>query len=298
MAEDAEMGTTGQANNGFGGLKESLIGDNGFLSNVNKSLDTLMDNNITKTAIIIFLVLYAAFAAPNLPDDIKKLLKNRQSGTIIRIVFAFVIILLAGNVKTLSLALLLAIGFVISLQNLEDSSTDLKMSSSTGANWTAPDTPKVTETKVPEPPQSPNTQDPTEKVEPTIDLETENFAAFEKLEHFAMRGAPFKPVDSGSNNKPRHLPFHSVTQNNQGDNVVQEEGGGDTNGDGIYSDDNTQATNSLLTYNLKQDSFTDNTQLNSVQSNNVPEADQNTGIQTMNPQQGPQGLNQPMGYNY
>ena len=27
MAEDAEMGTTGQANNGFGGLKESLIGD-------------------------------------------------------------------------------------------------------------------------------------------------------------------------------------------------------------------------------------------------------------------------------
>ena len=37
MDEDAEMGTTGQANNGFGGLKESLIGDNGFLSNINKS---------------------------------------------------------------------------------------------------------------------------------------------------------------------------------------------------------------------------------------------------------------------
>ena len=291
MDEDAEMGTTGQANNGFGGLKESLIGDNGFLSNINKSLDTLMDNNITKTAIIIFLVLYAAFAAPNLPDDIKKLLKNRQSGTIIRIVFAFIIILLAGNVKTLSLALLLAIGFVISLQNLEDSSTDLKMSSGLGANWTAPDKPDVTET--------PGSPKPPEKTEQIMDLDTENFAAFEKLEHFALRGSPFKPVDVESDNKPRHLPFHSVTTNdNQGDNAVQEENGSDTNGDGVYGDDDTQATNSLLTYNLKQDSFTDNTQLNGVQSNNVPEADQNTGIQTMNPQQGPQGLNQPIGYNY
>ena len=278
----------GKTDNGFGGLNKAILGEDGFLTNMNKALDTLMDNNITKTAIIIFLVLYATFAAPNLPDDIKKLLENRQSGTIIRIVFAFIIILLAGNVKTLSLALLLAIGFVISLQNLEESSSDLTMSNGLAVNWTKSDKEK-TPTK-PEP--------IVENTDPLIDLETENFAAFEKLEHFAIKGSPFKPVDVGSNNRPRHLPFHSVTKDTQSNNPISEENEGDTNGDGVYGDDDTQATNSLLTYNLKQDSFTDNSQLTGVQSNNIPEADQNIGIQTMNPQQGPQGLNQPTGYNY
>ena len=278
----------GKTDNGFGGLNKAILGEDGFLTNMNKALDTLMDNNITKTAIIIFLVLYATFAAPNLPDDIKKLLKNRQSGTIVRIVFAFIIILLAGNVKTLSLALLLAIGFVISLQNLEESSSDLTMSNGLAVNWTKSDKEK-TPTK-PEP--------IVENTDPLIDLETENFAAFEKLEHFAIKGSPFKPVDVGSNNRPRHLPFHSVTKDTQSNNPISEENEGDTNGDGVYGDDDTQATNSLLTYNLKQDSFTDNSQLTGVQSNNIPEADQNIGIQTMNPQQGPQGLNQPTGYNY
>ena len=69
---------------------------------------------------IIFLVFYASFVAPNLPKDIKNIIKDKTTGTVLRVILAFVIILLAGSVNTMILALLLAIGVVITLQNLED----------------------------------------------------------------------------------------------------------------------------------------------------------------------------------
>lgn len=272
MADEENVATTG-VEKGFSGLGQTLFGDNGFLAGLNNSLDSLMENNVTRAVIIIFLVFYAAFAAPNLPDGLKNTLKSKKTGTVIRVIFAFVIILLAGRVNTLSLALLLAIGFVITLQNLEEKSVDVTYSESQGGSWVKED--GVSET----PEMAANNN--LEKVEQFSNCGThENFNT----------AAPFVPVETGKNNKPRHLPFHAVN--------IKEGSNMDVNNDGIYSDDETLATNSLLTYNLKQTDFTDQGQLNGVQNNQVPEVDQTKGIVSMNPQQGPQGLNEPVGYNY
>ena len=262
---------TEQETKDFSGLKPSFFK---FIGHINTSLDSLMDNSVLRTAIIIFLVFYAAFAAPNLPNSLKQSLKTKNTGTIIRIIFAFAIILLAGNVKTLSLALLLAIGLVITLQNLEDKSSDVTINDeSNSGSWIKED--GINTNK--------ENQSNLEKIE--------NFQAYENKEYFNVIGSPFMPVEEsgGETNRPRHLPHHAVNKQ-IGSNA-------DVNGDGIYNDDYTQATNSLLTFNLKQNSFTDEGQLNEVQSNNIPGVDQHSGIQRMNPQQGPQGLKEPIGYN-
>lgn len=276
MADEENVAAVATGDNkGFSGLSSALIGENGFLAGLNNSLDSLMENNITKTVIIIFLVFYAAFAAPNLPNGIKGTLRSKKTGTIIRIIFAFVIILLAGRVNTLSLALLLAIGFVITLQNLEDKSSDITYSEENVGSWTQEDGVKET---------------PEMAKDNNLEPEIEQFSHCGAHENFKNPGAPFVPVDEGSNNRPRHLPFHAVN--------VKDGEEKDVNNDGIYSDDYTQGTSSLLTVNLKQDKFTSDTQLLGVQSNQVPDVEQNVGIMSSNPQQGPQGLNEPVGYNY
>ena len=272
MSEAENMASV--SNKGFSGVGEALIGNNGFLSGLNKSLDSLMENNVTKTAIIIFLVFYAAFAAPNLPNGLKNTLKSKKSGTIIRIILAFIVILLAGRVNTLSLALLLAIGFVITLQNLEEKSPDITYSEEDNGSWAKDDGIKET---------------PELAVDNNLE-EVEQFSSCNGVENFKLMGSPFTPAEEGDNNKPRHLPFHAVNLHPGSEN--------DVNNDGIYKDDTTLATNSLLTYNLKQTNFTNDGQLQTVQSNQVPESDQHTGIRSMNPQQGPQGLNEPVGFNY
>ena len=286
MGDTAEDNVVSEnVDKGFSGLKNTLFGDNGFLMNITKSLDSLMDNNVTKTIIIIVLVCYATFVAPNLPNGIRGFIKNRQSGTIVRIIMALAIILLAGNVKTLSLALLLAIGFVITLQNLEELSENVN-SENDDANWLDSGGDRSDQSD-PEPDNEP-VQD-----EPKVDeADNEQFIPYEKIEGFSNGGSPFVPVEESDdeNNRPRHLPYHSVNKK-----VHSEE---DANSDGVYDDDYTQSTKSLLTYNLKQSSFTEKDQFNSVQSNNVPDSDQTKGIQSMNPQQGPQGLNEPVGFNY
>ena len=245
-----------------------------FGKNINTTLDGLLDNRLIKTGIIIFLVFYASFIAPNLPKDVKNMIKDKTTGTVFRVIIAFIIILLAGSVNTMSMALLLAIGVVITLQNIEDKSPDITISEETDiASWIKEDGIETNEK---------------EKME----LENFNSMPYENQEYFKNASSSFTPVEESSleSNKPRHLPYHSVNTE-KGSNI-------DVNKDGIYNDDYTTATNSLLTFNLNQNEFTDNDQLNVVQSNQVPEADQNKGIVSMNPQQGPQGLNSPIGYNY
>lgn len=73
-------------------------------------LNRALDNIYLNTAIKVFIVLYAALAAPKLPGSIINLLDN----TFTRIFISFMIVLIAT--KDPSIALLVSIAFIISLQ--------------------------------------------------------------------------------------------------------------------------------------------------------------------------------------
>jgi hypothetical protein len=75
-----------------------------------KVLNRALDNVYISTAIKVFIGLYAAFAAPKLPPSLVNLMDN----TFVRIIFAFVIVLTAT--RDPSIAILIAIAFIITLQ--------------------------------------------------------------------------------------------------------------------------------------------------------------------------------------
>ena len=75
-----------------------------------KILNRTLDNIYINTAIKIFIALYAAFAAPKLPKSLVNLFDN----IIVRIIFAFCIVFM--STRDPSLAILIAVGFVITLQ--------------------------------------------------------------------------------------------------------------------------------------------------------------------------------------
>ena len=75
-----------------------------------KVLNRALDNVYISTAIKVFIGLYAAFAAPKLPPTLVNLMDN----TLVRIIFAFVIVLTAT--RDPSIAILIAIAFIITLQ--------------------------------------------------------------------------------------------------------------------------------------------------------------------------------------
>ena len=73
-------------------------------------LNRALDNPYINTAIKVFLGLYAAFAAPQLP----KSLANLMDHTLVRIAFAFVIVFMAT--RDPSIAILIAVAFIVTLQ--------------------------------------------------------------------------------------------------------------------------------------------------------------------------------------
>lgn len=73
-------------------------------------LNRALDNPYISTTLKVFLGLYAAFAAPQLP----KSLANMMDHTVVRIVFAFLIVFMAT--RDPSLALMIAVAFIITLQ--------------------------------------------------------------------------------------------------------------------------------------------------------------------------------------
>ena len=75
-----------------------------------KVINRALDNVYISTAIKVFIGLYAAFAAPKLPPSLVNLMDN----TFVRIIFAFVIVLTAT--RDPSIAILIAIAFIITLQ--------------------------------------------------------------------------------------------------------------------------------------------------------------------------------------
>ena len=80
------------------------------ISQIESVLNSGLDNIYINTGIKVFLGLYAAFAAPALPPKLVFLMDN----VLVRIVVAFVIILMAT--RDPSLALIMAIAFIMTLQ--------------------------------------------------------------------------------------------------------------------------------------------------------------------------------------
>ncbi len=81
-----------------------------FIINIESVLNSGLDNIYINTTLKVFLVLYAAFAAPKLPSSLVWLFDN----IIFRIIMAFIIVFMAT--RDPSLAILIAIGFIITLQ--------------------------------------------------------------------------------------------------------------------------------------------------------------------------------------
>ena len=86
----------------------------GLVQNVMTESETVLnralDNPYINTGIKVFLGLYAAFAAPQLP----KSLANLMDHVLVRIGFAFVIVFMAT--RDPSIAILVAIAFIVTLQ--------------------------------------------------------------------------------------------------------------------------------------------------------------------------------------
>lgn len=97
-------GTLGSSGKLVTGTFQEIVDD------IEGTIDTGLANQYVSTTLKVLLAFYAAFAAPHLPRSIARLLDN----TIVRILIAVVIIYLAT--KDPSLAILVALAFVLSLQ--------------------------------------------------------------------------------------------------------------------------------------------------------------------------------------
>lgn len=80
---------------------------------LNKALKTLKDNPYASTGVTIFLSLYAGLAAPNLPPRIAGLFEHSLFKLLIN---ALILVFLLGH--NYKLAILVAIGFVVSMHTL------------------------------------------------------------------------------------------------------------------------------------------------------------------------------------
>jgi hypothetical protein len=103
-----------------------------FLKSTEKLLDNALDNIYINTGLKVFLGLYAALAAPNLPSMLRDLFSN----TLFRIFWAFLIVLTAT--KDAGLALMLAIAFVVTLYSISKyqlMNTDLSVSAPGELTW-------------------------------------------------------------------------------------------------------------------------------------------------------------------
>ena len=83
---------------------------NKLIRSTEKILNRGLDNIYINTSLKVFIGLYAAFAAPKLPPSLVNLMDN----ILVRIAFAFVIVFI--SLREPSMALVIAIAFVVTLQ--------------------------------------------------------------------------------------------------------------------------------------------------------------------------------------
>tara|TARA_B100001093_G_scaffold365153_1_gene349910 strand:+ start:457 stop:1134 length:678 start_codon:yes stop_codon:yes gene_type:complete len=99
---------------------------------VEKILNRGLDNVYINTALKVFIGLYAAFAAPKLPPSLVNLMDN----VLVRIGFAFIIVFMA--VRDPSIAIMVAVAFIITLQTANKYrliNTSLSVSSPGESSW-------------------------------------------------------------------------------------------------------------------------------------------------------------------
>mgnify|MGYP001079730107 CR=1 len=214
------------------------------LSESETILNRGIDNPYISTAIKVFLGLYAAFAAPQLP----KSLANLMDHTLVRIAFAFVIVFMAT--RDPSIALMIAVAFIITLQTANKFrlyDTSLSNATAGQVSWL----PSVNES-VPQEAEV-NTQEMLEGV-------NDNATANQSL------------LTDNLNNVVEGMEGADVPESIKNVSSVEEEN--------------------------EPTSFTSNNQFNNAQTNNVPEADQDSCVKTWNNQHCIQGLEKenPNGY--
>ncbi len=99
---------------------------------IEEILDRALDNIYINTGIKVFIGLYAAFAAPKLPKSIINMMDN----TLVRIMVAFLIVLIAT--KDPSIALIVAVAFILTLQTANRYrlyNTSLSVSQAGESSW-------------------------------------------------------------------------------------------------------------------------------------------------------------------
>ena len=105
---------------------------NPLISEMEKVLNRALDNVYINTALKVFLVLYAALAAPKFPPKLVFLMDN----TIVRICVAFLIVFMA--LRDPAMALMIAIAFIVTLQTanrLRLYNTDLSIGIPGETSW-------------------------------------------------------------------------------------------------------------------------------------------------------------------
>ena len=103
-----------------------------LISEMEKVLNRALDNVYINTALKVFLVLYAALAAPKFPPKLVFLMDN----TLVRICIAFLIVFMA--LRDPAMALMIAIAFIVTLQTanrLRLYNTDLSIGMPGETSW-------------------------------------------------------------------------------------------------------------------------------------------------------------------
>lgn len=103
-----------------------------LIAPIEKVLNRGLDNIYINTALKVFIGLYAAFAAPKLPPSLVNLMDN----VFVRIGFAFIIVFMA--VRDPSIAIMIAVAFIITLQTANKYrliNTSLSVSAPNESSW-------------------------------------------------------------------------------------------------------------------------------------------------------------------
>ena len=211
-----------------------------LMTNTEAVLNRALDNKYIKTAIMVFLGLYAAFAAPQLPKSLVGLMDH----TLVRVAFAFVIVFMAT--RDPSIALLMAVAFILTLQTANKFrlyNTNLSRSAPGEVSW-LPSVSSESQPEVSESEQAP-----------------EEVSDDEKIAELSMPSAN----------------LNEVVENMEGAETPQ-------------------SVQNAAT--VESSSFTNNSQFDDAQNNNVPGANQDSCVKSWDSQHCIQGLeqNSPNGY--
>ena len=225
------------------------------ISQTEGTINRALDNVYISTIIKVFIGLYAAFAAPKLPPSLVNLMDN----VLVRIGFAFTIVLVAT--RDPQIALMVAIAFIITLQTANKFrliNTSLSVAAPGQSSWLPSAKDLVSE------------ETPAENA--NVDLNEEALRPMEQQQELLPHHA---------NNYPEDHAIMAASRPSEN-----------------FSDVNAEPEGTSVCDN-NNSVFTTQSQFTDAQSNEIPGADQGSCVQTFANQHCVQGLqeNAPSGYN-